>query len=107
MRIEDAYVSSELDAEEKTAYEDEYAGELDRSQDATSEVPSYVSASFAVPYALGQPLVVMLVNDGGNDAVNEAFRSPPSTEEHLFDPASFLRSEERRGGKAGGSTWRT
>src|SRR3546814_898086 len=44
MRIEDAYVSSELDAEEKTAYEDEYAGELDRSQDATSEVPSYVSA---------------------------------------------------------------
>src|SRR3546814_11113813 len=32
-------------------------------------------------------------NDGGNDAVNEAFRSPPSTEEHRFDPASFLAHE--------------
>jgi len=94
LRIETAYTSTELTAEEQAAYEDEYAAELDKSQEATSEVPAFVSASFGTPYALGQPFVVMLANEGGNRAVDDAFREPPTTEEHLFDPASFLAGED-------------
>ena len=93
LRIETAYTTAGLEPEEREAYEDEYAGELERSEAATSEVPDFVSASFAVPYALGQPFVVMLANDGGNDAIDAAFHEPPATEEHLFDPASFLAEE--------------
>jgi hypothetical protein len=93
LRIESGYTSGVLTPEEQATYDEEYAAELERSQDATADVPAYVSASFAVPYALGQPLVVMLANDGGNDAVDDAFDDPPSTEEHLFDPASFLSEE--------------
>jgi len=59
----------------------------------TSGVPSFVSANFAFPYAAGAPFVLMLVNQG-RDALDEAFRHPPRTEEHLFDPSSYLAEEE-------------
>lgn len=94
LRIEASYVSTALEPGERQRYEDEYATELERSEEATADVPAFVSASFAVPYALGQPLVVMLANQGGNDAVDEAFEHPPTTEEHLFDPASYLAEED-------------
>jgi hypothetical protein len=57
-------------------------------------VPEFVSATFGVPYALGQPFVTMLDNRDGNRGVDEAFAEPPSTEEHLFDPASFIAEED-------------
>jgi hypothetical protein len=47
-----------------------------------------------VPYALGPPFAELLDNAGGNRRVDEAFREPPTTEEHLFDPASFLAGED-------------
>ena len=93
VRIEDDYVREALSASEQAAYDEEYAAELEQSEASTGDVPDFVSASFGVPYLLGQPLAVMLANRGGNEAVNDAFRSPPHTEEHLFDPASFLADE--------------
>jgi hypothetical protein len=36
----------------------------------------------------------MLLNREGNDGVDGAFDDPPLTEEHLFDPASFLADEQ-------------
>jgi hypothetical protein len=92
-RIEEAYTSSELTPAEQAEYDEEYAGELETSEAGTSDVPDFVSATFAAPYLLGQPLVVMLANQGGNGALDDAFRDPPTTEEHLFDPASFLADE--------------
>jgi hypothetical protein len=93
VRVEDDYIREELSPEEQTAYDEEYAAELDESEAAMSEVPAFINASFGAPYLLGQPLAVMLANRGGNDAVDDAFEHPPSTEEHLFDPASFLAKE--------------
>ncbi len=94
MRVEEQYIDEELSDEERDAYDTEYQGEIDRSEEATQGVPPYISASFSTPYALGAPFVAMLYNDDGNDAVDEAFEDPPSTEEHLFDPASFLAGED-------------
>jgi hypothetical protein len=93
VRIEDDYVREVLSAEDQAAYDEEYATELEQSQASTGDVPAFVNASFGVPYLLGQPLAVLLTNRGGNDAVDDAFRNPPDTEEHLFDPASFLADE--------------
>ncbi len=92
-RIEEAYIREELTVAEQDDYDEEYAGELETSEGATGDVPDFVSATFAAPYLLGQPLVVMLANQGGNAALDDAFRDPPDTEEHLFDPASFLAEE--------------
>lgn len=92
-RVEEGYKTSELTAEEQAAYEEEYQGEIDASEEATADVPPFVSATFGAPYALGQPFAVMLANQGGNPAVDDAFVEPPTTEESIFDPASFLANE--------------
>lgn len=93
LRIEDEYIDQELTEEETAAYDEEYAGEVATSEEATTDVPPFIEATFAAPYALGAPFVTMLFDDGGNRAVDEAFRDPPFTEEHLFDPASYLAHE--------------
>lgn len=94
LRIEEAYSSDALNIADRSAYDREYAGQLEASIEATGDVPPFVTASFTVPYLLGEPFVRMLVNKGGNKAVDRALRSPPTTEEHLFDPASFLADED-------------
>jgi hypothetical protein len=94
LRVEESYQQEELTEAERAAYDEEYAGDLADSEEATSDVPPFVSATFSAPYALGQPFVLMLVNLAGNDEVDRAFSSPPDTEEHLFDPASFRLDEE-------------
>lgn len=93
MRVESAYTTDELTSAEQSDYDQEYAGELEASIEATGDVPAFVSASFAVPYALGQPFVMMLANDGGNRRVDDAFAAPPDTEDDLFDPAAYLTEE--------------
>jgi hypothetical protein len=96
LRIEDDYVGQKLTKDEKTAYDKEYQGEVDSSQQATTGVPPFVEATFATPYALGAPFVTMLFQDGGNASVDKAFRDPPSTEEDLFDPATYLLREKAK-----------
>jgi len=93
LRVEEAYQDDVLTAAERDTYDAEYADELADSEKATADVPAFVSATFGAPYALGQPFVTMLLNSDGNDAVDRAFVEPPSTEEHLLDPASFLLEE--------------
>ena len=94
LRIEEAYTLDELSSDEQADYDTEYESQLEDSLDATADVPAFISAAFAIPYALGQPFVLMLANDGGNDAVDDAFDEPPDTEDDLFDPASYLAREE-------------
>ncbi len=93
LRVEDVYTTDVLSDAEKDAYDEEYAEELADSEEATADVPPFVSATFGAPYALGQPFTLMLTNRDGNDGVDDAFESPPNTEEHLFDPPSFLADE--------------
>jgi hypothetical protein len=92
-RIENRYADEELTGDERDAYDAENQSEDEAGRAAVAEVPSFLVAGFGVPYALGQPFVTMLDSRGGNDAVDDAFRDPPSTEEHLFDPASYLAHE--------------
>ena len=93
LRVEQGYETSELDQDERDAYDEEYQGEVDESKEATAEVPAFVSATFSAPYALGQPFAVMLSNQGGNAEVDRAFDDPPTTEESIFDPSSYLAAD--------------
>lgn len=96
VRVEEEYVLEELDEDQQAAYDEEYASELEESLEATDEVPAFVSASFGVPYALGAPFVQLLLNDGGNSDVDDAFEDPPDTEDDLFDPTSYLADEDEQ-----------
>jgi hypothetical protein len=94
LRIEDRFVSEALSEEDQAAYAAEDEASNTEGRAAIADVPSYLVAGFGVPYALGRPFATMLDRRGGNHAVDDAFRSPPSNEEHLFDPASYLAGEE-------------
>lgn len=94
LRIEEAYTTEVLSADEQAAYDGEYASQLEDSVEATGDVPPFVGASFAIPYALGQPFVLMVANEGGNSGVDDAFDAPPDTEDDLFDPMSYLGEED-------------
>jgi hypothetical protein len=93
LRVENAYIEDELTEAERADYDEEFALELTASERATADVPPFVEALFGAPYALGGPFVTMLFNQDGNDGVDDAFEQPPHTEEHLFDPTSFLDEE--------------
>lgn len=94
LRIERQFVDEELSDEERAAYEAEYDGEVEASIEGTAGVPDFLSASFAIPYELGSSLVRLLDTTDGNDGVDDLFTDPPSTEEHLFDPASYVADEQ-------------
>ena len=88
-RIDQAYLLT-LSADEQDEYEDESMGEWEDAQEGLAEVPGAYQAMFAAPYALGQPFVELIAEEGGNDAVDDAFVDPPASSEHLFDPLSYF-----------------
>ncbi|MBN2623323.1 MAG: hypothetical protein JXA83_08145 [Acidimicrobiales bacterium] len=92
-RIEMAYVSS-LDGDRQDAYWDEYSTAYDESQQGLSDVPGALQALFAAPYVLGTPLVELIVDEGGNAAVDDAFAEPPASSEHLLDPRSYFAGDQ-------------
>lgn len=96
MRVESNYRSTQLNPGEQDAYDQEYQRELTASAAATDDVPAFLLATFGAPYALGQPLVALLFNQGGNRAVDRALTKPPRTEEAIFDPTSYLSDEGRK-----------
>ncbi len=89
VRIELAYVDS-LSADEQDAYWDDYSADYDEAEADLGDVPTALQAMFAAPYVLGQPIVDLIAEGGGNDAVDEAFGDPPGSSEHLFDPRSYF-----------------
>lgn len=88
-RVENAYID-ELEEAELEEYEEasgpDAAPELD--------VPEVLLAYFSAPYVLGEQMVEVLTAAQGGDAVDEAFADPPTTEEHLFDPFTYLDDDE-------------
>jgi hypothetical protein len=90
VRIEKAYADKVLTEAERKTYDEQSNQEADSTKDALGGVPAAINASFAAPYFLGEPFVLTLANDGGNGAVNSAFRKPPTTDEHLMLPLTYL-----------------
>ncbi len=88
--VENAYVKA-LSPAERQAYEKETAAQ-DEAIDLTG-VPPVVQIMSSAPYEFGPPFVAVLKADGGEAAVNAAFRNPPTTQEYIFDPTTWLRHD--------------
>lgn len=93
VRVERDYVLSELSDTERADYEEQRQVEIDAGEAGTADVPDVIEAAFTLPYALGAPFLQVLLAEGGNRRVDDAFDEPPATVEHLVDPASFLAGE--------------
>lgn len=85
-RVELEYLDS-LDDGERAAVE---AGQRTQAEAIDIEgVPPILTELFSLPYVFGPPFLEALRAEG-EDRVDRAFGEPPSTEEHLLDPASYL-----------------
>jgi hypothetical protein len=67
---------------------------------ASSQVPAYLSDSLTFPYVFGPVLLKALEQKGGNKAIDNAFRLPPSEEAQVLDPAKHPIGENPRTLKA-------
>lgn len=83
VRIEERYVATlppdvAADADEQT------------SGSIGDEIPPVLIQSIAFPYEFGPRFVDRLVEVGGNARVDEAFRRPPTTSEHVIHSQTYL-----------------
>jgi hypothetical protein len=92
-RIEQAYVQS-LSDDDMAQYREESKRSSDEATAALAGVPSLIRAFFEAPYVLGEGLMAALLLDGGQERIDRAFEDPPTTEEQLLDPFTFLEGDE-------------
>jgi hypothetical protein len=86
-RVETAWVTR-LGTADQRAYERQNA-RLNAGADF-DEIPPVVRILFGAPYQFGPALIEVLRAEGGQAAIDRAFTRPPTTDEHLFDPATYL-----------------
>ena len=55
--------------------------------------PAYISGGLLFSYEAGQAFATELYNDGGFDAINEAFEDPPASTEQILHPEKYLGPE--------------
>lgn len=91
IRVENAYYDSLSDAEQSQV-DEQNATDVDSSKALNSSSAPILLSLFGAPYDLGVPFVRLLASIDG--ALDRAFRSPPRSEENIFDPASFLAHDE-------------
>ncbi|MGH8993034.1 MAG: hypothetical protein ACRDZ7_16115 [Acidimicrobiia bacterium] len=91
--IENFYYWS-LPETERAAFDAEEAGQIAAMEESTAAVPGWMNASAQAPYVLGEAFVTALVAARGPEAVDEALRNPPASEEQLMDVARFLAGDE-------------
>ena len=80
VRIEDDY-RKQLSTADQSEYAREVAAESDRVDTETASTPKIVNLLLGAPYQFGPSTIRVLLESGGNDAVNNALTGPvPSTE---------------------------
>ncbi len=93
----DAVLTSELwltkymDAEDMM---DMYAESEEYSSKILDSAPEYIYESLLFPYVEGLEFVRYIHDEGGFDAVDRAFREPPSSTEQIYHPEKYLKGEK-------------
>jgi hypothetical protein len=92
-RIEGVW-RDQLSKKERAALDKEQrAGQRGFEQNA-KDVPEVMVTMLAAPYELGQALLAVAVQQGGDSAVDDLFRSPPRTEEQQLDPWTLVADHQ-------------
>jgi hypothetical protein len=89
VRIENMYVD-QLSEAERSEYDETRDQSFADVKTDLAHVPSALQAFQAAPYELGPVLLALLESKGGNAAIDEAFRDPPSTQAQLLDPRAYF-----------------
>jgi hypothetical protein len=87
VRVQNAYEASMSDDDKKALAQ---AHSQQVAQAKAADVPDVLENMLSFPYVLGPAFVYALVRQGGNEAVDRAFRRPPVSEAQIVDPQSYL-----------------
>lgn len=71
--------------------------ELENAEISTEQLdnaPTIISETLLFPYGQGQVFVQYLYDEGGWDAVDDAYADPPTTTEQILHPEKYLDGEE-------------
>lgn len=79
-----------LDEEEQQAVADSLAEQSSGYEEASKDIPEVLRTMMGAPYALGEALLAVAVQQGGDRAVDALFEQPPTTDEHQLDPWSLV-----------------
>ena len=60
----------------------------------SKDIPEVLKTMMAAPYELGQAMLAVAVQQGGDRAVDDLFRSPPKTEEQQLDPWTLVADHQ-------------
>jgi len=79
-----------LSLEEQAAIAEAFAA---TDSPVVAGIPDFIRADLAFPYDAGTTFVSDLVATGGIAAVDQAYRNPPTSSEHILHPERFRRGE--------------
>ena len=88
VRIERAYVKTMTAREQAQAAEEQGQG-----ADSLRDIPPVLIQSLTFPYTVGPNFVEWVFRSSGQARLDEAFKNPPKTSEHLLHPDKFLAGE--------------
>ena len=87
VRVEEAY-RDQLSTSDQAAYAHEEASTGTQARDRTDDLPKVLTDGLGFPYVFGPVLLDALLGEGGNTAVDRAFKHPPTSEAQVLDPVS-------------------
>ncbi len=87
--VEQKYVASLSEADQKQAADEESSG----SGSASDAIPDVVARLLSYPYVVGPRFVDALVQAGGEARLEQALLNPPVTSEQTLHPEKFLAGE--------------
>ncbi|HEU4422964.1 MAG TPA: DUF192 domain-containing protein [Pilimelia sp.] len=96
-RVEFAYLATLTDADRREDYAERTGLE---AYAAGAAVHPYLGLYIGAPYEYGPALVAAILDHGGQQALDDAFRSPPKTHEQVLFPKRYLDREPARTVKA-------
>ncbi len=89
--LERDYYREYLNDDERAAYDQQMA---ERDREAFQAAPPVIQEQLMFPYTAGLDFVYALREEGGWDAVNQAYSDPPQSTEQILHPEKYLERNE-------------
>jgi hypothetical protein len=83
-----------LTSAQRDTYDELSQAASDQAGEELSNVPDVLVAAFGAPYEFGQPFLTGLEAVEGADYLDKAFADPPSTDEQIMQPETYLAGED-------------
>jgi hypothetical protein len=80
-----------LSAQERKAVVTSLDEQSQGFDEGAADIPEVLTTLLSSPYALGEAMLAVAVEQGGDRAVDDLFRRPPTTEEHQLDPWTLVQ----------------